>query len=407
MGVVGTPRRKAGALAAEVEGYRAWLAQRGYSEQTVRNMLQYVGHVGRWMQEHCLAVSDLDERRLAAFLSDWQINGMPRVLGPRSMEPLVAYLRETGVAAPAPEPQSPLDVLLAQYWSWMQTERGLSVSTMQRYAKTAGHFLRARAIREDVFTPAALTGADVNAFLLGECARVSAGSAKGRVAELRSLLRFLYLRGLTPHRLGTAVPPVGGWRLAALPPPAMSAAQVQVLLDSVSRVGERSARDFAILVLIARLGLRSIEVARLQTRDVDWRAGDLVVRGKANRQDRLPLPDEAGEAVVAYLSLRRNPHHVPSLFLMCRAPRGPIRADVVSDVMKRACEQAGVARVGPHRMRHALASELLRQGADLVAISQVLRHQDLATTAVYAKADLIALRQVARPWPAPSQGAAR
>jgi integrase len=212
-------------------------------------------------------------------------------------------------------------------------------------------------------------------------------------------LRFLYLQGLTPLRLGTAVPPVGGWRLAALPPPAMTAADVQLLLDSCDRSTDVGVRDFAIMTLVARLGLRSIEVARMELRDVDWRAGELVVRGKARRQDRLPLPPEAGEALVAYLARDREPAGARRLFLTCVAPRGPIRADLVGDVVERACRRAGVPRVGPHRLRHALAAELLRRGAGLVAISQVLRHQDLATTALYAKVDLITLRQVAQPWP--------
>jgi len=396
---MGRPRRKAGPLGPEVEGYRAWLTQRGYTEQTVRNMLQYLGQLGRWLQARGLEVRDLDEQGLAAFLADRQVAGLPRVLGPRSMNPLLAYLRETGAAPPARASLAPLDVLLEQYRLWMLHERGLAEATMQRYEHTARRFLQERAVRDSALVTMLLTGADVNAFLLGECARVSAGSAKGRVAELRSVLRFLYLQDLTPRRLGTAVPPVGGWRLAALPPPALSAAQVQRLLDNVPRDRVRGARDFAIMMLIARLGLRSVEVARLELRDVDWRAGELVVRGKGRRQDRLPLPEEVGEALVAYLSLRRNPHGDPHLFLMCRAPRGPIRADLVGDVMKRACQHAGVPHVGPHRLRHALAGELLRRGAGLVAISQVLRHQDLATTAVYAKVDLVALRRVAHPWP--------
>ena len=157
------------------------------------------------------------------------------------------------------------------------------------------------------------------------------------------------------------------------------------------------------MTLVARLGLRSIEVARLELGDVDWRAGELVVRGKGGRRDRLPLPVEVGEALVAYLSGGRNPQRARHLFLTCRAPRGPIRADLVGDVVKRACKRAGLPRVGPHRLRHALAGELLRRGAGLVAIGQVLRHQDLATTALYAKVDLDALRRVAQPWP----GAAR
>jgi site-specific recombinase XerD len=400
---MGTPRRKAGPLGREVEGYRAWLTQRGYTEQTVRNMLQYLGQLGRWLQARRLEVSDLDEQRMVAFLADRQVAGAPRVLGPRAMDPLLTYLRQTAAAPPARVPVAPMDVLLEQYRSWMLRERGLAEATVQRYEHTARRFLQEQAVRDGALVPALLTGADVNAFLLRECARVSAGSAKGRVAELRSVLRFLYLQGLTPRRLGTAVPPVGGWRLAVLPPAALSAVDVQRLLDSVPRGSDADVRNFAIMTLIARLGLRSVEVARLELRDVDWRAGELVVRGKGRRQDRLPLPDEVGAALVAYLSRGRDPRTARHLFLTCRAPRAPIRADLVGDVVKRACLRAGLPHVSPHRLRHALAGELLRQGVGLVAISQVLRHQDLATTAVYAKVDLVALRHVARPWP----GAAR
>ena len=309
---------------------------------------------------------------------------------------MLAYLREIGaVAVPVPV-STPLEVLLAQYRTWLVEERGLAEATVQRYETTARRFLQQAASAGT--EPASLTGADVNAFLLVECARVSAGSAKGRVAELRSVLRFLFLRHVTPLRLGTAVPPVGGWRLATVPP-TMTATDIQALLDYCDRGSEVGLRDFAILTLIARLGLRSIEVARLELDDVDWRAGEILVRGKARRQGRLPLPTDVGEAMVAYLSPREGVEGDRHLFLTCRAPRGPIRADLVGDVVERACRRAGLPTVGPHRLRHALAAELLRRGASLVAIGQVLRHQDLATTALYAKVDLSALRTVAQPWP--------
>lgn len=314
------------------------------------------------------------------------------------MVPLLSYLREVGLTPAAKSPHTPLETLLGQYRSWLVQDRGLAVSTVLRYENTGRRFLQQQAMADGVLAPAGLTGVDVNAFLLRECGRVSAGSAKGRVAELRSVLRFLYLRGLTPLRLGTAVPPVGGWRLATLPP-MMTAADVQSLLDSCDRSIDVGVRDFAIIMLVARLGLRSIEVARLELRDVDWRAGELVIRGKARRQDRLPLPPEVGEALVAYLAWERAHAGARNLFLTCWAPRGPIRADLVGDVVERACLRVGLPRVGPHRLRHALAAELLRHGAGLVAISQVLRHQDLATTALYAKVDLSTLRQVAQPWP--------
>jgi len=366
-------------------------------------MLKELGQVGRWLEVQQLEAGQLDELRIAAFIAARRAAGYRRVPGPRAMAPLLSYLREAGIVAEAPPLVAPLAVLLARYRIWLVNERGLAPSTVLRYENTARRFLTEQSIVDGVFTPTGLSGSDVNVFLLRECARVSAGSAKGRVAELRSVLRFLYLQEITPLRLGMAVPPVGGWRLATLPPPAMSATDVQLLLDTCDRRTMTGIRDFAMMMLVARLGLRSIEVARLELRDVDWRAGELVVRGKARRHDRLPLPAEVGEALVAYLSSGRNPADAVHLFLTCRAPRGPIRADLVGDVVERACLRAGLPCVGPHRLRHALAGELLRQGAGFVAISQVLRHRDLATTALYAKVDLGALRQVAQPWPVASR----
>ncbi|MET0523012.1 MAG: tyrosine-type recombinase/integrase [Jiangellaceae bacterium] len=389
-------RRKPGLLGVHVEGYRAWLGRRGYTPPTVRNMLKELGQVGRWLSAEGLEPAHLSEERLSEFLAARRRAGHRKVPGLRGMRPMLAYLREIGAVAVPVAVSTPLEVLLGQYRTWLVEERGLAEATVQRYEKTARRFLQQAASAGT--EPASLTGADVNAFLLLECARVSAGSAKGRVAELRSVLRFLFLRHVTPLRLGTAVPPVGGWRLATVPP-TMTATDIQALLDHCDRGSEVGARDFAILTLIARLGLRSIEVARLELGDVDWRAGELLVRGKARRQGRLPLPTDVGEAMVAYLSPRERVEGDRHLFLTCRAPRGPIRADLVGDVVERACRRAGLPTVGPHRLRHALAAELLRRGASLVAIGQVLRHQDLATTALYAKVDLGALRTVAQPWP--------
>ena len=228
-------RRKAGQLGPQVEGYRAWLTQRGYTPATVRNMLKDLGQVGLWLSTEGLEAAQLDEERMAAFLTTRQRAGRRRSPGPRAMVPLLSYLREAGIAPAAKPLLTPLGGLLGQYRSWMVQERGLAAITVLRYENTARRFLQEQASVGDVFEPAALTGVDVNAFLLRECARVSAGSAKGRVAELRSVLRFLYLQGITPLRLGTAVPPVGGWRFATLPPPAMTAADVQLLLDSCDR----------------------------------------------------------------------------------------------------------------------------------------------------------------------------
>lgn len=392
------PRRKAGALAPQVESYRAWLAERGYTTLTARNMLKDLGQLGLWMSKQGLDAVDLDEEQLDQHLSDLRKAGRRRVAGPRGLVPLLTFLRESGVV-PAPQvTASPAEGLLDRYHCWMESERGLSASTILRYENTARRFLAEQAVVGGEFVPGGLTGADLNAFLLRECTRVSAGSAKGRVAELRSLMRFLHLHGVIPMKLGGAVPPVGGWRFASVPP-TMTTGDVQRLLDHTPRDEVVGVRDYAIIMLVARLGLRSIEVARLLLDDVDWRCGEIIVRGKGRREDRLPLPADVGEAMVAYLSGARPRLDDRHMFLTCKAPRGPIRADLVGDVVERACLRAGAPRVGPHRLRHALAADMLRHGAGLTAIGQVLRHQDLATTALYAKVDFIALRAVAQPWP--------
>ena len=153
------------------------------------------------------------------------------------------------------------------------------------------------------------------------------------------------------------------------------------------------------MLLVARLGLRSVEVARLELDDLDWRHGVLTVRGKGHREDLMPLPTEVGQAVSDYLARRGRLEGSRRVFFTNQAPCVPIRPGLVNELVERSCKRAKITPFGPHRMRHALAGELLRQGTGLVAISQVLRHQDLATTAVYAKVDLDSLRQVAQPWP--------
>jgi site-specific recombinase XerD len=345
-------RRKPGLLGPYVEGYSAWLDRRGHTALTARNMLKEFGQLGRWLAVETMQVRQLSEELLAVFLVDRRRAGCRRLPGLRGLEVPLAYLREVGAVGPAAVPSTALDVLLAEYRDWLVVDRGLASATVLRYATTGRRFLEQ--CSAGGVEPPALTGGEVNAFLIAECGRVSAGSAKGRVAELRSLLRFLFLRKIISVRLGTAVPPVGGWRLASMPA-TMTAADVQALLDSCDRSTDVGVRDFAMLTLVARLGLRLIEVARLELGDLDWRAGEIVVRGKGGCEDRLPLPTDVGEALVGHLRHRRAAASCRQVFVTVKAPHGPIRAELVNDVTKQACRRAGMGRVGPHRLRHALA----------------------------------------------------
>jgi site-specific recombinase XerD len=395
-------RRRPGRLGPFVEGYRVWLLEAGYTPQTVRMMLKDLGRLGRWMDAEGVEVGSLTVTAIESFLAAWRAAGGRRVPTVRALRSMLSYLREVGVmGADEPRALSPVEALLGEYREWMLADRGLAAMTVLRYETLARRFLIARVTPTNELGVVDLDGAVVSRFLLGECGRVCLGSAKGKVAELRSLLRFLHMRGFTPRSLAESVPGVAGWRETTIPP-AMPRSDIDALLASCERSTLDGARDHAMLMLLARLGLRSIEIARLQLDDLDWRAGDLLVRGKARRDDRLPIPDDVGTALSEYLALRGR-HDSRSVFLTLRAPTRPIRADLVGDVVQRHCRQAGVPHVGPHRLRHTLATEMLARGAALVEISQVLRHSDLATTAIYAKVDLGRLRQVARPWP----GAAR
>jgi site-specific recombinase XerD len=215
--------------------------------------------------------------------------------------------------------------------------------------------------------------------------------------QLRQLLRYLSMRGIANPGLADAVPSVGRWRDAGIPRfPAGPA--IERLLESCDRSRRVGVRDFAILMLLARLGLRTVEVCRLELDDLHWRAGEIEIDGKGHERARLPLPADIGDALVAYLMLRGR-HDTRRLFLTERAPTRPLRPPGVRSVVRDACRRTGVEHIPTHRLRHALASQLLREGASLIDISQVLRHKHLESTVIYAKVDLDRLRQAAGLWP--------
>jgi integrase len=289
-----------------------------------------------------------------------------------------------------------LDRLLEEFCGYLVEERGLVAGSVRLYAGVACRFLSERS--EPVADAlACLSGAEVNAFVLRESRRVRPRTAETVVCALRALLRFLHVHGWIATPLASGVPSVPQRREdlpRGLPP-----GQVTRLLASCDRATKIGCRDYAILMLLARLGLRSGEVAGLQLDDVDWRAGEVVIRGKRSRRDRLPLPGDVGEALADYLSRARPSGFGRTVFLRSLAPVDGLSGDGVSEVVVRACGRAGIAPVRAHRLRHTIATEMLSHGAGLAEIGQVLRHQSLEVTAVYAKVDRSALSRLARPWP--------
>jgi site-specific recombinase XerD len=395
-------RRRPGRLGPFVDGYMDWLSEAGYTPKTVQWMLRDLSRLGRWMDARDVAIGGLTMAGVESFLADWPADGAGRVPTVRTLRALLTFLSQVDVmGAEDPKALSPVEGLVVDYRAWLVVDRGLAEPTVVRYETLARRFLTARVTADDRLGVACLDGAVVSQFLLADCDRVCLGSSKGRFAELRSLLRFLHLRGLTTRSLAESIPGVAGWRETTIPA-TMPQADIEALLASCDPAMLDGARNRAMLMLLARLGVRSIEIARLRLDDLDWRAGDLLVRGKAGRDDRLPLPTDVGDALAGYLALR-GAHRSRSVFLTLKAPTRPIRADLIGDVVNRHCRLAGVPHVGPHRLRHTLATRMLAEGAALADISQVLRHSDLATTAIYAKVDLGRLRQVARTWPGASR----
>jgi site-specific recombinase XerD len=392
--------QRGGPLALLAMGYRSELERLGFTDNSVVTHVVLMGQLSRWLSDADVAVGDLSEERVAEFFATRRAGGQRRVQTAKTLRPMFEYLRAQGVIAPrSPGPGAPLDDFLASYRRYLLEDRGLAASTVVTYQAKARLFLSERMAGKPG-TPGleGLSGADVTAFLLRECSRVSVGSAKNTANTLRSLLRFLRVEGLIGQDWASAVPPVAGWRDTSLPS-TLEASEVAELLASCNRSESTGMRDFAILTLLGRLGLRCCEVANLELDDIDWRAGQLKVRGKSRREDPLPLLSDVGQALASYLRHGRPLVESRRVFLTCLAPLRGLTAASVGSVVRRACERAGRAPVGAHRLRHSLATEMLRQGVALSDISQVLRHQDLATTQAYAKVDLVALRRVCRPWP--------
>lgn len=296
------------------------------------------------------------------------------------------------------QPDCAVERVVVGYRRWLLVERGLSETTAGCYEPRARRFLAQRDGLADLGLDV-LTAADVTAFLVRECPLMGGASAQLLVTVLRSLLRYLHVAGLIAAPLEWAVPTVAAVRGRSLPR-GVDAEVVAALLASCDRRRVIGRRDYAILLLLVRLGLRASEVARIALDDVGWRAGEIVVYGKGGRVDALPLPVDVGEAIAGYLQDRPPaPDGCRTLFVKVIAPVGPMSRHAVSAVVREACWRVGVPRFGCHELRHTAATGMLRAGASLDEIAQVLRHRERRTTAIYARVDRAALRELALPWP--------
>jgi site-specific recombinase XerD len=387
-----------GPLEPFAEGFIAVLEEAGYRPAAAAVQVRVLAHLSRWMHDEGVAAGGLREPELEQFgrehlarFASLRGVGIAVVLG---------YLRGFGVV-PEVEPRAmtAADELLEQYRRYLTVERGLTAGTARGYVDIVRPFVESRVASPGVVELWELSPADVLGFVLAETERRSRKSAKLLVSALRSLLGFWHVQGLIGRPLAGAVPSVAGWRLAGLPR-ALDTEQVRVLVDSCDRSTVAGMRDFAILTMLVRLGMRRGEVAGLRLDDIDWRAAEIVVRGKGQRVERLPLPADVGEAIAVYVrDARPTGFAGREVFVRIKAPRWPLTAGGVTQVVVSASKRAGLGEVTAHRLRHTAATELLRAGAPLHEIGELLRHRSVLTTAIYAKVDRDRLRELARPWP--------
>lgn len=396
-------RYHSGPAGPHLDGFIDWLEKRGYQQCRIRHLLQGVHHFSLWVQSVGLSLQECDTKALETFRHDLQSQQplrypsgsyRPPFVGARHF---VTFLEVTGRLAPLKsiQPASSEPQLLIEFRHWMQTHRGTTAATLNNYRLTLIDLLQT--LGEE---PAQYDAKALRAFILDRASRHGIGKAKNVVTSVRMFLRFLIAIGRCTPGLDHALPTIAHWRLASLPKylPAETVERVLASCDPTTLIG---VRDRAVLLLLARLGLRAGEVAALKWCDIDWHDGTLCVAGKSRRETRLPLPQEVGEAILHYVEHQRP--RVPSehVFLTTMAPIGPIGQKTVTRIAACALRRANVDSPihGAHVLRHSAATHMLRQGVSLPLIGAVLRHASVETTAIYAKVDLQLLQQVARPWP--------
>ncbi len=391
-----------GPLASHVESFAAQLLGKGYAQNTIDAKCNVLADLSRWLERRQLALAALDEGRLRQFQVTRRRRNKAHRGDPATGQQLLQYLRDRGDIAAAAQKidRSPVACLTRDFEEFLHAERGLSRSTVVSYLPTVRRFLDERFGRR-VLHLDQLRPQDLHGFILREAQRVSRSHGKGVVTALRSFLHFLLQRGAILTDLARTLPGVASWKLSHLPK-SLPPEQVERLLACCDRSSPVGKRDYAILLLLARLGLRGGEVVAMTLEDLDWELGELVVRGKGQRLERMPVPADVGAALADYLCDVRPACTTRRVFIRMKAPlqclAGPV---AICCIVRRALQRAGLDPEfkGAHLLRHSLATNLLRRGASLGEIGQLLRHRQPTTTQIYAKVDIAALRGIALPWP--------
>ena len=394
------PRK--GVLGAHVNTFMSVVSDLGYSPSTIQTQLKLLKSLMRWVEENHVVASNIDEGITDRFLIESGRKGAVRRGDNRTLHRFLDHLRIEG-AIPHPKPtfnDSPLTHLKSRYEDYLLKERGLSTVTGSRYWPYIQRFILERFGNKSMRF-CELCPQDIDRFLLSHAHKRTPKAAQLMVSAMRSFFRFLFRYGETKRDLSTAVSTVAAWRLSEVPK-YIKPKEVESLIESCDRTTSVGRRNYSILLLIARLGLRAGEIVALELGDINWRASELTIRGKGQFCDRLPLPQSVGEALAIYLKNDRPKCSTRRVFVRTRAPyRGFKDSTTVSTIVRRTVEKSGLSTPskGAHLLRHSLATDMLRKGASMTEIGELLRHRSPNSTEIYAKVDIEGLRSIVRIWP--------
>jgi len=396
------PGQPSGPLSAYIPRFTAALDSRGFARTSMVHRVRVVRALDQWMRKHLMRIEDLTEERIERFFRDRGRSYSKQIGECATLRSLLVYLRKAQVIplCVSHDETSPIDQLQASFAQYLREQRGLRPATLEQYLFHTRRFLAER-FGKGALSLGELNAQDISRCVLRQAKTISPHAARCMAKALRSLLRFLQQRGDIATNLAESVPSVAYWSLAGLPK-YLTPQQIAVVLKSCQQDGVAAQRDRTILLLLARLGLRASEVVRMMLEDIDWEAGELTIRGKGGRIDKLPLPRDVGQSLAKYLQRVRPQCACRRVFIRAKAPhQGFSDSAAVDIVVQRALRRAGLnpPTRGAHLFRHGLATGMLRNGASLAEIGKILRHHSPSATAIYAKVDLTTLRTLAQPWP--------
>jgi integrase/recombinase XerD len=401
-------RLQVGPLGPHLASYARHLKDQQYGRPAALERIRLVADFSGWLDQHGVIAREVSSHHAEQFLHDRiQLGYRRRKFETSALARMLELLgqRAITVESSAPAVLTPAARLQAEFDRYLQQQRGLMPSTRRGYAWFVNRFLTER-FGSDAVDLSGLTANEVTTFVRRQAARFQPHTSQAMTTALRVFFRFAQQRGDLTTDLAAAVPAVAHWSLSAIPQ-ALTPDQVARVLASCDTQTTLGRRDLAILLLLTRFGLRGGEVAALTVDDIDWTAGRLTIRGKGGRISQFPLRTDIGTALAAYLQHDRpKGTSCRRVFMRAPAPAGGFKGQgAVGDVVRRALKRAGVAAThkGSHLLRHSVATQMLRHGASLAEIGELLRHRNPRTTAIYAKVDLTALRTVAAAWPGGAQ----